>query len=329
MKIIIRAPNWLGDLMMSTAFMKAVLDLYPAASVDLIVKKGFEELPLPRRGQIFVYDKAVTSPGLFGHALRDNAYDVFFVLPPSFSSAWMAFKSRAARRIGYAFPFRNMLLTEPKNFSSEPRSRHIVDEYLDLLGPSLRKEQYAPSLNVDAAWMESHWPAWFQEKAPYVLIAPGATFGPAKMWPLDHYRALVAGLKKKGLKIFVVGTQSERALGENISDRNETENLCGRLTINQLVALMKKTSLLVSNDSGPMHVAAAVGIPQVALFGSSSPTWTAPINPLAKVISLHLDCSPCFRRVCPLGHTNCLVKMDPDRVLNQALSLLSPAPGVL
>jgi len=134
-KILIRTPNWLGDLVMASGFVKAVLDYYPESAVDLIVKSGFENLPLPHRGKIIVFDPEKISAGAFGKNLASANYSHFYVLPPSFSSAWMAFQSKIPQRVGYAGEFRRLLLSIAKKHEGKPRSVHILKEYLNLLDP--------------------------------------------------------------------------------------------------------------------------------------------------------------------------------------------------
>jgi heptosyltransferase-2 len=155
------------------------------------------------------------------------------------------------------------------------------------------------------------------------VLAPGAEYGPAKQWPAEHYRRAAAALHGAGWRIVVAGLPGDRPVGEAIlADAPGGLNLCGETALPGLVALLARAALLVSNDSGAMHIAAALGTPQVALFGSTNPVWTRPLNPRARVVYRALPCSPCYRRVCPLGHTDCLVGIAPNAVVQQALSLL-------
>ena len=153
-KILIRTPNWLGDMVLSSGFVRAVLEAFPESQVDLIVKSGFEKIPLPQRGQIIPFDPKKETAGNFGKTLRAENYDYFYVLPPSFSAAWMAHKSKIPNRIGYSGEFRSFLLSLAKKPKGIPRSRHLLKEYLNLLAPGLSKEKYPPRLEITHEWVE-------------------------------------------------------------------------------------------------------------------------------------------------------------------------------
>lgn len=328
--IAIRTPNWLGDLLICTAFIGAVLQRFPQARVDLIVRAGFEALPLPHRGEILPFDRARIRAGAFGRSLRGRGYSHFFVLPPSFSAAWMAWRSGTPHRPGTRGQFRGWLLSPALNPSATPRSVHLLREYMELLRPwGIPAEPLpAASLPLAPGWVERHRPRE-AEGPPYVVIAPGAEYGPAKQWPLRHYAAVAAKLHDLGWRVVVAGLEKDRDLGDKIlagvkSPRGVTSsgNLCGKTDLVSLTALLAGARLVISNDSGAMHLAASLGRPQVALFGSTNPVWTAPLNPRARVITRNEPCSPCYKRTCPLGHLNCLEKLPPGEVVKQALALL-------
>ena len=153
-KILIRTPNWLGDLVMSTGFLRAVFETFPDSQVDIILKSGFETLPIPHRGEIILFDKNKDSAVKFGKSLRNKNYDYFYVLPPSFSSAWMAFQSKIPKRIGYAGEYRSFLLTSAKKHEIRPGSQHLLKEYLGLLSNDLDMGNYAPRLEVKHDWVK-------------------------------------------------------------------------------------------------------------------------------------------------------------------------------
>lgn len=323
--IVVRTPNWLGDLLMSTAFLRAVLERFPGVPVHLIVRRGFEVLPLPRRGEVLPYDKATQGPGAFGRSLRELGCSHFFVLPPSLSSAWMAFRSGVPHRNGYRGGGRGWLLRPALPYGHRHRSVHLVTEYLELLrawgvtpGPG-----HVPGLELKEEWVAAHLPDALIGVGDYVVLAPGAEYGPAKQWPLAHYGALATGLAGEGWRVVVAGLGKDRAAADGIlAGAAGGLNLCGETALPALVALLARARLLVSNDSGAMHIAAALQMPQLALFGSSNPAWTAPLNSRAEVVYRGLDCSPCYKRVCPLGHTDCLVGIEPGQVMGQVREML-------
>ena len=158
----------------------------------------------------------------------------------------------------------------------------------------------------------------------FICFAPGAIYGPAKQWPLESFRELGEIMTRESdLPVILLGTEADQKTAEFIQNQSKgITNLCGKTGLNQLVAILARASLLVSNDSGAMHVMAALQRPQIALFGSSTPRWTAPLNPMAKVIYLDLECSPCFKRQCPFGHLNCLTGISHQQVAEQVLKML-------
>jgi heptosyltransferase-2 len=327
-RIVVRAPNWLGDLMMATGALRALLERWPEAVVDVVVRAGHESLPLPHRGRVLPYDDRSSTPGAFGAALRSGGYDRFYVLPPSFSATWMAFRSRVPERVGYRGQLRGALLRPALAHRAPHRSVHLAREYLDLVDPALALERFAPRLPAGAAWVDAQLKRLGRElPARFAAVAPGAVYGPAKSWPADHYRDLVRGLVERcGLPVVLVGTGGERDLAERVRDgRAGVENRCGETDLPALVAVLARAALVVSNDSGAMHVAAALGRPQVALFGSTSPAWTGPLNPAAATITHPLPCAPCFARTCRFGHGDCLAKIAPADVLDRAAALLATA----
>ena len=316
LSIVIRTPNWLGDLLISTAFIQAILEQFPESTVDLIVKKGWENLPLPHRGRILPFDKSTQSADSFGKALQKFSYDVFYVLPTSFSSAWMAYRSQAKKRIGYRGNGRNWFLSEPFYYQAKHRSRHLIEEYLDLCKDSLPSAKYQPTLWIDQTWVQGQLQS-FQSTLPtdFVCIAPGAVYGPAKQWPWEYFQQVVIALEKRGIPSILLGTQDDSLTAEKIVSQKQTNNnLCGKTTVNQMIALLAKSKGLVSNDSGAMHVMAALNKPQISIFGSTSPVWTGPLNPQAFVQKTTLDCSPCFQRTCRFNHYQCLHKITPESV---------------
>lgn len=323
-KIIIRTPNWLGDLMMATAFIKEVLQQFPADQVDLIVKKGFETVPLPHRGRILAFDKRVHSAWLFGKELRSERYQRFYVLPPSFSAALMAFAANVPERVGYSGNFRGIWLSRAKPYAKTHRSQHLIAEYIQLLDGKPSVSGVVPGLNISPDWVEQTLATGFESlPASFVCFAPGVIYGTAKQWPVNYFAALAKKLEANGEQVAVIGTKQDQALGELIARQSQrVVNLCGKTDLNQLIAVLAKSKALVSNDSGTMHMMAALQKPQVAIFGSTSSVWTGPMNQHAEIVHLNLECSPCFKRECPLGHTNCLNLITPDLVWERLKSKL-------
>ena len=152
---------------------------------------------------------------------------------------------------------------------------------------------------------------------PAAALCPGAEFGPAKRWPARHFAELAQGLAAHGLAVWLIGSRNDRPAGDEIERAagGICRNLCGETTLTEAIDLLASCSLVVSNDSGLMHVAAALGRPLIALYGSSSPAFTPPLSADARILKLDLPCSPCFQRECPLGHFNCMMQLTPDKVM--------------
>jgi heptosyltransferase-2 len=168
---------------------------------------------------------------------------------------------------------------------------------------------------------------------PIAILCPGAEFGPAKRWPAEHFADLALRLARDGFAVWIMGSPNdapaasalEAALGGR---RTGVTNLTGRTDLGTAIDLMSAASLVVSNDSGLMHAAAAVGAPLVALFGSSSPLYTPPLSASARIARIEIACSPCFKRECPLGHFRCMRELHPELVYNLARAPTAPAPSV-
>jgi heptosyltransferase-2 len=155
-----------------------------------------------------------------------------------------------------------------------------------------------------------------QHDKPVIGLMPGAEYGPSKQWPIAYYQDLAGKLITKGYHVWVFGSEKEHAMGEQIGQAgNSATNLCGKTQLEDVVDLIALCDSVVSNDSGLMHVACATGRRVIAIYGSSSPAYTPPLSKNAEVIYRYLECSPCFKRVCPLGHTNCLTGIDSDILL--------------
>lgn len=256
-------------------------------------------------------------------------FDTAYVLPNSLKSALLPFLARIPRRVGYVGESRLVLLNQ--RLPNPPKGeRPPMVAYYSALSGETGLEQDRPHLQLDAQPVAQALAALGLQIGGYVVFAPGAEFGPAKRWPAAHFAALAQQLD---VPVVLLGSGKEHALCEEIAAPVNAlrpgwaMNFAGKTTLAQALSAIAASKSVVSNDSGLMHVAAAFGVPQVAVFGSSSPLHTPPLNDHAHVLWLKqdaayqppLDCAPCFQRNCPLGHTRCLVDVEPERVL-QALA---------
>ena len=252
-------------------------------------------------------------------------FDTAYVLPNSLKSALIPFLAGIPRRVGYAGESRILLLNQRLPNPPKGQRPPMVAFYSALSGET-GLEQDRPELRIAPAALEQALAELGLQRGGYAVFAPGAEFGPAKRWPAGHFAALARQLD---VPVVLLGSGKEHALCEEIAGPVTAQrpgwalNFAGKTSLSQALSVIAATKYVVSNDSGLMHVAAALGVAQAAIFGSSSPLHTPPLNPRARVLwlknDLHyqppLDCAPCFERECPLGHTRCLVDIAPQAVL--------------
>ncbi len=251
-----------------------------------------------------------------GRSLRAARYAAAYVLPNSWKSALAPYFAGIPRRIGYTGEARFILLNERHVLDAAALPR-LVDRYAALAGPAAG-ETPGPRLGSTPHQQQAARAALgLPPGGAPVVFCPGAEFGPAKRWPVHHFASLARKLGADGTAIWIVGSAKDAACGDEIATlaQGAALNLCGRTNLEQAIDLIAGARCVISNDSGLMHVAAALNRPLVALYGSSSPAYTPPLSTHATILSLQLACSPCFRRACPLGHLDCLEKLTPEQVL--------------
>ena len=313
-RILVVAPNWIGDVLMARPLLARLREKDPQAQVDLLAPEWVA--PVARR--MPEVDEVIAAPfrhgalqlgerWQLGRALKARRYDQAVVLPNTWKSALVPFFAGIPERIGYLGEMRYGLL----NRIHEKRASPMREHYARLAGPLENQILVQPHLIVGSAEIDNVLKKFLIEK-PYAVLCPGAEYGPAKRWP---YFASLS--EKISLQRILLGSASDTDAAENISGKN----LVGKTTLDEAIALVAGAQFVVTNDSGLMHVAAALGRPQVALFGSSSPEHTPPQSPAARVLWLHLECSPCYQRVCPLGHFRCMKELAVDRVLAETRNL--------
>ena len=247
-------------------------------------------------------------------------YDRAIVLPNTFKSALVPWHAGIPVRTGYRGEMRYGLVNDMRRLDEDALPL-IVERYAALAqapGEGLRRPLPEPRLAVDEVSRRATLAKFALDPArPVAVLAPGAEYGPAKRWPARHFAALAKELAARGHQVWLLGSQKDAAITAEVRELSggACVDFAGRTSLDEAIDLMSFAAHVVTNDSGLMHVAAALDRPTTALFGSSSPAFTPPLSARARVISLKLSCSPCFQRVCPLGHTNCLVTLEPARVL--------------
>jgi heptosyltransferase-2 len=316
-RIFVRLPNWLGDVLMARPLLHAlraahprarVIGVAPAPLLSLLAADRVIDESVPLRGPA---PPAQSVAGVLARLGPDAA----LALPSSFSSAWLAFRSGARVRIGFRGEGRDFLLTHalPRPARGD---MHLSREYLSL-GSALgvRPPGSLPALASPPAG-DAGERLVAGSAAGFAILGPGATFGPAKRWAPDRFAAVGRRLAGRGLEVLVCGIAAERDLCRTVVHAigEGARTLAGETDLPAQAALCARASLAVCNDSGLAHLAAAMGTPTVAIFGSTSSAWTAPLGPRVRVVQRAPVCSPCFQRRCRIG-TVCLEAIEVDHVM--------------
>jgi heptosyltransferase-2 len=338
MKILIVGPSWVGDMVMAQSLFMVLKQRNPEVTVDVLAPAWslplLERMPEVRQGIVMPLGHGKLGLGeryRLGKQLRVEGYDQAILLPNSLKSAIVPWAAKIPKRTGFRGEMRYGLLNDLRILDKQ-RLTMTVQRFVALAAEPqqpLPEPIPEPKLEVASASIEQALQAIGLQQPERGLLAlcPGAEYGPAKQWPAQHFAAVAAEKISAGWQVWLFGSERDRAVGEAVIAALEgagdgVENLAGRTTLEQAIDLMSLATVVVGNDSGLMHVAAALDRNLVAIYGSSDPTFTPPLNRRAAILDLNLECSPCFRRECPLGHTDCLQQLKPERVL-QALETFS------
>ncbi|MDE2461393.1 MAG: lipopolysaccharide heptosyltransferase II, partial [Gammaproteobacteria bacterium] len=309
--ILVVGPAWIGDMVMAQSLFITLKQHFPDCEIDVLAPAWSKSL-LARMPEV---RSAVTLPlghGEFGfgarrrlgHLLRGR-YGWAIVTPRSWKSALVPFFAGIPQRTGYRGEWRYGLINDIRRLDKKVL-RQTVQRYVTLGlerdAPMPPAEFPIPHLRVDPQNQQALLQKFaLNRNAPIVALMPGAEYGPSKRWPVDRCGELAKRLLAAGKQVWVFGSVREQSLGEEITRiaGNKIANLCGSTRLEDVIDLMALAETAVTNDSGLMHIAAAVGIKVVALYGSSSPDYTPPLTDKAEIVDLYLDCSPCFQRECP------------------------------
>lgn len=326
--ILIVAPSWIGDAILSEPLLAILREPLEEPTVDVLVPPWCAPVYARMRGVRRIIENPIGHRELglgrrraLARSLRGNGYTRALVLPNSFKSALIPWLAAIPRRVGYVGEARGMLLTDVRRLDPKATPR-LVERFVALAArpDELAPTPAAPVLVPDAAnAAEAIRSLGLATHRPVVILCPGAEYGPAKRWPTEHFITLAQRFMDSGYAVWLLGSPNDRVAGDPIAAAaRDVRNLCGRTDLGTAIDLLATASVVVSNDSGLMHAAAAVGRPLVALFGSSSPEYTPPLSPLARVAKIDIVCSPCFRRECPLGHFKCMRELSPNLVYDLA-----------
>jgi heptosyltransferase II len=334
---LIIGPAWVGDMIMAQSLFMTLRRLHPERPVDVLAPAWslplLERMPEVRHAitlSVTHGELALRRRWRIGRSLRSQGYARAIVLPRSLKAALPALAARIPVRTGYRGEFRYGLLNDIRPLNKK-RLYRTVERFVNLglpPGASLPDPIPQPRLQIPVDGPEKAMSALGLEiaGAPVLALCPGAEFGPAKRWPEAHFARVAQDRLRAGWQVWLFGSARDRPVtGAIAAAAPGAVDLAGRTTLAQAVDLLSQARAVVSNDSGLMHAAAAVGVPVIALYGSSDPEYTPPLSPQARILSLGLECSPCFRRECPLGHLNCLRQLSPERVIGLLDQSVSPA----
>ena len=340
-RTLIVAPSWVGDAILAEPLVSLLREPYEEASVDVLAPPWCAPVYRRMRGIRRIVENPIAH-GRFDLAtrrriaseLKRERYARAFVLPMSWKSALIPWLAGIPRRSGYRGEARYVLLNDLRRLDRKALPR-LVDRFCALAGPPGTNVPMppAPVLVPDAANRDAAIRALkLRGAGPVAILCPGAEYGPAKRWPPTHFADLARRLLEAGARVWIVGSPNDKLAADAViaaagESAQRIRDLAGRTDLGTAIDLLSAASVVVSNDSGLMHAAAAVGVPVVALFGSSSPVYTPPLSAQARVARIDIACSPCFKRECPLGHFRCMRELSSELVYNLARASLPGTPA--
>jgi len=296
------------------AWSAPVLARMPEVRRFMGVNIGHGELQLDKRRRV-------------GKSLRGR-YDQAIILPRSFKSALIPYFAKIPQRTAYRGEMRYAVVNDMRRLDKEVNYK-AVERYVNL-GKDTSEAIQAPEFRFPKLRLDlnkRHKAAMklgVSETKPCVALMPGSEFGPSKCWPAEYFGELAVKFKQDGYEVCIFGSPKDHAIGEAIvkSSNGAANNLCGQTTLEEVIDLLSLVKVAITNDSGLMHIAAAVDSPVVAIYGSMTPAYTPPLTNTAEVQYLNLECSPCWQKQCPYGHYNCLRNLSVSRVYGSARKLL-------
>jgi heptosyltransferase-2 len=345
LKIMIRATNWVGDAIMALPALRAVRQRHPDAAISIVARPYVADIYRDQQicDELIPYDPNGVHRGWSGREklaadLRNRKFDIALLLQNAFDAAWLAWRAQIPQRIGYARDSRSLLLTKaipvPKSGEIPAHEKFYYLELLRRAGwlDQLTDEPHIALRVPDAARQRATQTLLENGARPHtarIAVGAGASYGSAKCWPPERFaKSLNALLSHTDADVILFGTPGELPVSTAIASELQRApiNLTGKTSIADLPALLSQCHLFLGNDSGAMHVAAAVGLPVVAIFGPTDPNGTAPVTPRITIVQQKPYCSPCFLRRCPTDH-RCMTAVTPAMVEFALQSALSEVPS--
>jgi heptosyltransferase-2 len=328
-KILVVAPSWIGDTLLAQPLLARLREKMPGVGIDALapawtapVVKRMPEIAEVIEAPFGHGELKLSERRRLGRSLHSRGYDEAYVLPNTLKSALVPFFAGISRRVGFVGELRYGLLNVVHKLDEE-RLPLMAERYAQLAekpGDPVVRPLPEVRLSVEEGNREAVLKRLGLSRAkPIAAFCPGAEYGPAKRWPARHFAVLAKRLAAKGNAVWLFGSEKDRVIGEEIVRLSDgsAANLCGKTDLAGAIDLLSLAEVVVSNDSGLMHVAAGVGRPIIALYGSSSPEHTPPLSLRARVVRTGIECSPCYARECPLGHFKCMNDLLPERVMQE------------
>lgn len=327
-RVLVVGPAWVGDLVMAQSLFKLLKQRRPTVLIDVLAPRW----PFPLLARMPEVSEAILLPFehgelklkeryQLGKALREKGHGQAIVLPHSFKAALVPWFARIPKRTGWLGEGRYGALNDVRYLNKRLLPR-TVDQFAALGLPpdvALPLPLPVPCLQVFPSSQQSalakHQLVW--RGGPVLALCPGAAFGPSKRWPHEYYAYLARAKLEEGWEVWLFGSQQDRMMTDAIMKMtaHRCQNLAGKLGLDETVDLLSLVTGAVTNDSGLMHIAAALQKPMVVLYGPSSPRMTPPLSKQADLQYLGLSCQPCFKRHCPLGHHRCMIELAPHQVI--------------
>jgi len=340
MKVLVTGPAWVGDMVMAQSLFMCLQLQHPGVQIDVLVPDWCRALldVMPQVHTALPLGIGHGELGLrkrraLGKTLHAANYDQAIVLPNSFKSALIPWFADIPLRTGWRGEKRGWLLNDCRDLD-KAQYPLMVQRFAALAYPAgsrLPERLPYPALQPDMSGIATvRQRLGITTDQPVLVLCPGAEFGPAKQWPAQHYARIADYYTKTGWQVWLLGSEKDSfaanliCQGVDQATRHQIHNLCGVTSLSEAVQLLALARAVVSNDSGLMHIAAALNRPLVVVYGSTSPGFTPPLAEQVVTLSLGLSCSPCFKRECPLQHLNCLRQLEPQQVLS-ALQKLVPS----
>ncbi|MBI1747989.1 MAG: lipopolysaccharide heptosyltransferase II [Acidobacteria bacterium] len=350
-RILVRGTNWVGDSVMTIPALRALRRRFAEAEITLMVRPWVSDLFIGASfiDRVLLYDKNGPHKGLRGlgcavSMVRTKRFDMAILFQNALEAALIVHLAGIPQRVGYATDGRGWLLTHKAGFAPALRGRHQIYYYLGILSgsglvesPPWLAANFTPDISLAVTDEELKrvdillGELGVDPSKRLVGLNPGAYFGPAKRWTSDRYAALAdCMIRDAHAEIVIFGSAGERRIAEEISSQMhyQPKSLAGRTTLRDLMAVLRRCRLLITNDSGPMHLAAALNVPQLAIFGSTDPGATGPYSTNATVIQHAVSCSPCLLRECPID-LRCFTSISVEEVYAAARRKLDTSRPVL